>query len=110
MSIPKSAAAARIRTQLRDAEAKFDEALLASANLMATMVLARANPEVEVHTGQKALLRLAQAQRSMLNGSSNLFRVHDELVVIGRELAILDEPSPTSPSRLADDDRLDEAA
>lgn len=110
MSIPTSAAAARIRTQLRDAEAKFDEALLASANLMATMVMARANPAVEVHTGQKALLRLAQAQRSMLNGSSNLFRVHDELVGVGRELGIFDETSPTSPSAISDSDRLDEAA
>ncbi len=103
-------AAARIRNQLRDTEAKLDAALNASARLMTTMVEARTIPEVEVHTGQKALLRLAEAQRYLLNGSNSLFRVHDELVKIGQEMMIMDEHGPTGHFGLAEVDELKEAA
>ena len=60
MSMPLPAATARIARQLRDAETKTDAALLAAAELMTTLIHARSNPAIAVHTGQRALHRLAR--------------------------------------------------
>ena len=43
------------------------------------MLAARQNPEIEVHTGQRALMRLTEAESQALSMSPNLRRVHDEL-------------------------------
>lgn len=95
MSLDRSAATARIARQLKQAECKTDEALLALAELMSTLVHARSNADVVPHTGQSALIRLSQAQQSIIAGSSDLFRVHDVMSSIGRELGVLDEPNST---------------
>lgn len=102
MSLDRSAATARIARQLKQAEAKTDEALLALSELMSTLVRARSATEVVPHTGQSALIRLAQAQRSIIDGGSDLFRVHDVMSSIGLELGVLDEPNSTPPSGLAE--------
>lgn len=105
MSLDRHAATARIARQLKTAEKQTDDALLALSELMSTLLRARASSNVVPHTGQAALIRLIEAQRSFINGSTDLFRVHDVMSGIGRELGVLDEPDSTP--RLAD---LDEDA
>lgn len=95
MSLDRTAATARIARQLKDAEKKSDEAILALSELMATMLRARASTDVAPHTGQSAILRLVEAQRSFIDGGSGLFRVHDAMSSIGRELGVLDEIDST---------------
>ena len=96
--------AIRIARELRDTEFKLDDALLASAKLMQTMITARKHPDVEVHTGQKALIRLVRAQQSIIDGTSDMFRVHDEMLSVNRELSIMDEDNLTSGSGLSEVD------
>ena len=48
------------------------------------MLAARQNPEVEVVEGQRALLRLQQAESQALSVSTSLLRVHDELSALAR--------------------------
>lgn len=96
MTLTTTAATARIRRQLADAEAKVDQAMVATSELMASLISARAAADVPPHTGQAALLKLAGAQRSLLEGSSNIFRVHDAVSAIGVEYGILDEAGSTA--------------
>lgn len=100
MSLTLASATARIARQLKDAESRTDEALIAMSELMSSLVRARASTDVVPHTGQTALIRLAQAQRSIIEGSNDLFRVHDVMANIGREMGVLDEPGTTPPSGL----------
>ncbi len=86
----------------RYTEAKTDAALLAAASLMQELVEARAATDVVPHTGQEALLRLARAQLSLIEGSTNIFRVHDSMSQIGRELGIFDEDDATPKLGLVD--------
>jgi|GEM_PF-486350 len=79
--------ARQLRKLVREAEAVADEAMIAFARLKQAMLAARQNPEVEVHTGQRALMRLVQAESQALAMSTNLMRVHDELSKVGREYA-----------------------
>ena len=110
MSIPLPAATARIARQLRDAETKTDAALLAATELMTTLIQARSNPAVAVHTGQRALHRLVRAQQSIIQGSSDIFRVHDEMSAIGREMCLLDESGSTPSSGLLEAEQLEHVA
>jgi hypothetical protein len=79
--------ARQLRKLVREAEAVADDAMIAFARLKQAMLAARQNPEVEVHTGQRALMRLVQAEQQALAMSTNLMRVHDELSKVGREYA-----------------------
>jgi hypothetical protein len=106
MSLPMHTAAVRIRRELRDAEAKSDAALLAKARLLETMLLARQSADVEINTGQRAIIRLSHAIQSQVNVATDLFRVHDEMVKIGRETGIADEDGATRTSGLDDRDLL----
>lgn len=74
-----------IRKLVREAEAVTDEAMIACSRLKQAMVRARQNPEIAVDAGQRALMRLSQAEAQALALSSNLLRVHDELSKIARE-------------------------
>lgn len=74
-----------IKKLVREAEAIADESMIALARLKQAMLAARQNPEVEVVEGQRALLRLNQAESQALQMSTNLLRVHDELSNISRE-------------------------
>lgn len=71
--------ARNLKKLIREAEALADEAIIAMARLKQAMLSARQNPLVEVSTGQRALLRLTEAESNALSMSTNLLRVHDEL-------------------------------
>lgn len=71
--------AQQLKKLIREAEAIADESIIAMARLKQAMLAARQNPAVEVHTGQRALMRLTEAEGQALAMSTNLLRVHDEL-------------------------------
>ncbi len=74
----------QLKKLVREAEAIADESIIAMARLKQAMLTARQNPEVEVHTGQRALLRLTEAEGQAMAMSTNLLRVHDELSKVAR--------------------------
>lgn len=76
--------ARNLKKLIREAEALSDEAIIAMARLKQAMLSARQNPMVEVNTGQRALLRLTEAEGHALSMSTNLLRVHDELSKVSR--------------------------
>lgn len=84
MSNRKHADALNIKKLIREAEGLSDELLLTCARLKQAMIAARQNPEVPVHTGQAALMRLNQAEGDALAMSTSLLRVHDELSKVAR--------------------------
>ena len=92
-----------IRKLIREAEAVTDEAMLACARLKQAMIRARQNPVVSIDAGQKALLRLNQAETQALSLSTSLLRVHDELSRVARETMGGEEDVETkvAPSALA---------
>lgn len=85
----------RLRKLIREAEALSDEAMIAFARLKQAMLKARQNPAVEVHAGQRALMRLSQAEAQALAMSTSLLRVHDELSKLAEVYAGGDSPAPT---------------
>lgn len=95
--------AQNIRKLIREAEALADESMIAFARLKQAMLSARQNPQVEVHTGQRALMRLNQAEEQAMAMSTNLFRVHDELSKVAGA-TMKDDTKSTPPSGLAQDD------
>lgn len=97
MALSLASATARIARQLSEVEQATDQAILKSAELMASLVRARAETGVVVHTGQWALIRLVKAQQALVEGSNNIFRVHDEMSGIGREMGVFDEREATTP-------------
>lgn len=74
-----------IKKLIREAEAVSDEAMHACARLKQAMIRARQNPEISVDAGQKALMRLTQAEAQALSLSTSLLRTHDELSKLLRE-------------------------
>lgn len=95
--------AQNLRKLIREAEALADESMIAFARLKQAMLAARQNPGVEVDTGQKALMRLYQAEGQAMSMSTNLLRVHEELNKVARE-TMGDEKreTPISPDALVD--------
>lgn len=85
----------QLKKLIREAEALADEAIIAMARLKQAMLTARQNPSVEVHTGQRALVRLTEAEGQALAMSTNLLRVHDELSKVARVHAGGDAGVPT---------------
>lgn len=85
-----------LKKLIREAEALADESIIAMARLKQAMLAARQNPEVEVHTGQRALMRLTEAEGQALSMSTNLLRVHDELSKVARVHAGGDVDMPTA--------------
>ncbi|WP_108788727.1 hypothetical protein [Erythrobacter sp. Alg231-14] len=77
--------AQNIRKLIREAEALADESMIAFTRLKQAMLTARQNPNAEVDAGQRALLRLNQAEGQALSMSTSLLRVHAELNKIGVE-------------------------
>lgn len=80
-----------IRKLIREAEAVSDEAMIAMARLKQAMLIARQNPNVPVDIGQRAIMRLAQAESLAVSMSSNLFRVHGELNQVAQIICGPDE-------------------
>ncbi len=85
----------KLKKLMREAEALADESMLAFAKLKQAMISARQNPAIEVDAGQRALMRLNQAEQQAMSMSTNLLRVHDELSKVAREKAAGDESLPT---------------
>ena len=73
-----------LKKLMREAEALADESMIAFARLKQAMLAARQNPGVEVYTGQRALMRLNQAEAQAMAMSTSLLRVHDELSKVAR--------------------------
>ena len=84
-----------LKKLIREAEALADESMLAFARLKQAMLTARQNPDVEVDTGQRALMRLNQAEAQALAMSTSLLRVHDELSKVARIKMADDDGVPT---------------
>ena len=87
-----------IKKLMREAEALADESMLAFARLKPAMLAARLNPAVEVHTGQRALMRLNEAESQAMAMSTNLLRVHDELSKVAREQMVGEEVPTEVPA------------
>jgi hypothetical protein len=90
-----------LKKLIREAEALADESIIAMARLKQAMLAARQNPEIEVHTGQRALIRLTEAESQALAMSTNLLRVHDELSKVAKVHASGDTGLPTELPREA---------
>jgi hypothetical protein len=90
-----------LKKLIREAEALADESIIAMARLKQAMLAARQNPEVEVCTGQRALMRLTEAESQALSMSTSLLRVHDELSKVARVHAGGDMGVPTVITGLA---------
>lgn len=84
-----------LKKLIREAEALADESMIALARLKQAMLAARQNPGVEVHTGQRALMRLNQAEAQAMSMSTSLLRVHDEMSKVAREKMGGDSQIPT---------------
>ncbi len=95
MTAPVLSDAYQIKKLIREAEAISDEAMIACSKLKQAMIMARQNPEIPVHAGQKAIIRLSQAEDQAMRMSSSLLRVHDELSKVAREFAGPDDEIPT---------------
>lgn len=76
--------AQNLKKLIREAEALADESMIAFARLKQAMLAARQNPSVEVDSGQRALMRLNQAEGQAMSMSTNLLRVHEELNKVAR--------------------------
>lgn len=87
--------ALNLKKLIREAEALADESMIAFARLKQAMLAARQHPSVEVCTGQRALVRLNQAEAQAMAMSTSLLRVHDELSKVARETMGGDENLPT---------------
>lgn len=97
--------ALNLKKLIREAEALSDESMIAFARLKQAMLAARQNPDIEVDTGQRALMRLNQAEAHAISMSTSLLRVHDELSKVAREKMGDDRGVPTEldPAALAAD-------
>ena len=84
-----------LKKLVREAEALADESMIAFARLRQAMLAARQNPHVSVDAGQRALMRLNQAEGQAMSMSTNLLRVHDELSKVARETLGPDTGVPT---------------
>lgn len=84
-----------LKKLIREAEALADESMIAFARLKQAMLAARQNPGVEVHTGQRALMRLNQAEAQAMAMSTSLLRVHDELSKVAKVTMAPDTGVPT---------------
>lgn len=103
MTMTISAAAARITRHLPEAELSLDTALLASARLMESMVMARGAGGVQAFTGQSAIMRLARSQRALIESQNDMIRVHRELLRTGQEVKAVGDSGecPNSASATA---------
>ncbi len=78
---PAPAYMARIRKQIRDAEAKADESLIAKLELMSSILRARQIEEMPApHVGQDAIIRIGRAVASDISSANDIFRSHNALV------------------------------
>ncbi|MDO9361884.1 MAG: hypothetical protein Q7T60_03085 [Sphingopyxis sp.] len=78
---PAPAYMARIRNQIRDAEAKADVSLIAKLDVMRSILHARQVEDLPApHVGQDAIVRLGRAIQSDISSTNDIFRSHNSLV------------------------------
>ncbi len=78
---PVPAYMARIRNQIRQAEAKADESLLAKLDVLSSILRARQVEDIPApHVGQDAVIRLGRAIQSDISSANDMFRSHNALV------------------------------
>ena len=82
--------AARLQRDVPTAESKVDDAIIALSSLMTSMVTARRESGAPAKTGQAPILRLAKAQMSLVDVSSDVLRIHGDLLEIGKEMGSYD--------------------
>ncbi len=99
MSYQIKIASDQIKQEVPLTEASIDQALISVSNLMSTLVQARVDTGVPAATGQIAVRRLAKAQMALIEASSDVLRVHGELVKVGRECAVLDVHETCPPAQ-----------
>lgn len=99
-------AAARLRREVAEAEAALDHAYARVAAVTQTIVAARGDCDVPAHAGQSALVRLQGVLGKLTGAQHDMFRSHDTLTRIGREVMGPDEPY--KPSYLEPIGRADE--
>ncbi len=101
-----------IKKLMREAEALADESMIAFAKLKQAMLAARQNPAVEVDTGQRALMRLNQAEQQAMAMSTSLLRVHEELSKVAEVKAAEDPGVKTviEAAAVADEPREERVA
>lgn len=88
MSIEVNLTAARLARDVPAAETRIDDALIAVSSLMASVVAARRDTTgVPATKGHAAIQRIMKAQVALVTVSSDIYRVHGDLVDIGRETA-----------------------
>ena len=84
-------AVARLQQQVPAAETRIDDALIAVASLMTSVVTARRDTRgVNAVRGHATIQRLAKVQTALVGASGDVLRVHGELAGIARETAGLD--------------------
>ncbi|MBR2172071.1 MAG: hypothetical protein IJ919_07310 [Sphingopyxis sp.] len=87
MSQNIAAMAARLHRDVPNAEGSIDDALIAVASLTTSVVMARRVIGASAKTGQGTIIRLVEAQMSLVKVSGSILRAHNELAEIGKETA-----------------------
>ena len=95
-------AAARLRRELATAEATSDSLLLKLGAIQSTVLTARNDIDLAAHTCQEALLKLQRAMTHAISAQTELFRAHEALAKVGREM-MGGEEEYTPSTGLADD-------
>lgn len=75
----------RIARKLSECEEGADRLLANTAGLISEMVNARLESDFAFGTGQRAFVRIADAQKALLNAQSDLMRAHADLRKIAEE-------------------------
>lgn len=88
----------RIRKQIHAVEAASDASLLASLDLMRSIVTSRQVEDVPTpYIGQQALIRLSRAIQGHVSTANDIFRAHEELHRIAQQELMVggEENKPT---------------
>lgn len=99
MSQAAPAYVSRIRKQLRAAEAASDASLLANLELMRSIITSRQTEDAPTpYIGQQALMRLFRAAQAQISTANDIFRAHEELHRVAKEVLLVpgEEDKPES--------------
>ncbi len=81
IDVPVPAYMVRIRNDIRTAESKADESMLAKLKAMGSILHARQTEDMPApHVGQEAIIRLGRALECDIRAQNDLFRSHNALV------------------------------
>lgn len=75
----------RIVRSLTKCEQGADQLLADTAGLVSELVVARLATDAAFGTGQRAINRVVEAQKSLLSAQADLMRAHADLLKIGQE-------------------------